>query len=148
MACFRPSAGGAVRRAPSERGTNEWELGREGRASERGLGRKETSRLTRLLFLLAAVFLRYLQLRAWLYCVVIWEQRNNSYVKEKTFCPHGFVSGLVIKVNFLHFNLDSFWHALFDRNNLPFVDQVLGQQTGQTDLTATVPTILSKETRD
>ena len=49
LACSRPSVGGAVRRAPGERGKNEG-----GRALADSLA-----------FLLAAVFVRYHQLRAW-----------------------------------------------------------------------------------
>lgn len=73
--------------------------------------------------------------------------KETSYVKQPAFGPHGFVSRLIIKVHCLHLNLHTFWHALFDGNNVALVDHLLGENTGQTGLAATV-SLLLRETRD
>ena len=57
--------------------------------------------------------------------------------KEPAFVP-GWVSGLIIKIDYFHFNLHVLRHALFDGNALSGVDHPLGQPTGQSSFTATV----------
>ena len=57
LVCPRPQLVGAIHRAPGEQGKNEGSLGTEDPPRSRSLA------FTRLLFTLAAVFVRYDQLR-------------------------------------------------------------------------------------